>query len=82
MEENRQPDLAESFRVELGQHGNAVHAGKRVQLFRRSANIREEIVLDRRGNSYKDGDNRPACAQNHRMFRLTGTVSARRITAD
>jgi len=47
------------------------------------ANIREEIVLDRRGNSYTGTVTIDQYdAQNHWMFRLTGTVSARRITAD
>ena len=47
------------------------------------ANIREEVVLDRRGNTYSgtvtidqfDPDK-------HLMFHLEGTISAHRITAD
>ena len=47
------------------------------------ANIREEIVLDRRGNSYTGTVTIDQYdAQNHWMFRLTGTIAARRITAD
>ncbi len=47
------------------------------------ANIREEIVLDRRGDSYSGTVTIDQYdAANHWMFRLTGTVSAHRITAD
>lgn len=45
-------------------------------------NIREEIVLDRRGNAYSGTVTIDQYdAANHWMFRLTGTVSAHRITA-
>ena len=58
-------------------------AGTASSCFVGPANIREEIVLDRRGNSYTGTVTIDQYdAQNHRMFRLTGTVSARRITAD
>jgi hypothetical protein len=47
------------------------------------ANIREDVVLDRRGNTYSG---RVTIDQydpdNHLMFHLEGTLSARRITAD
>lgn len=48
-----------------------------------SANIREDIVLDRKGNSYTGSVTIDQYdPQNHLMFRLTGTVSATRIRVD
>jgi len=47
------------------------------------ANIREEIVLDRHGNSYTGSVTIDQYdPNNHWQFRLTGNVSAQRITAD
>jgi hypothetical protein len=47
------------------------------------ANIREEIVLDRRGNSYTGSVTIDQYdPDNHWQFRLTANVSAQRLTAD
>jgi hypothetical protein len=47
------------------------------------ANIREEVVLDRRGHTYTGTVTIDQYdSGNHLMFSLAGTVSARRITAD
>jgi hypothetical protein len=48
-----------------------------------TANIREEVVLDRQGNSYAGTVTIDQYdTANNWMFRLTGTISAQRITAD
>ena len=47
------------------------------------ANIREEVALDRHGNSYSGSVTIDQYdSEDHSMFRLTGTISAHRITAD
>jgi hypothetical protein len=47
------------------------------------ANIQEEVAVDRRGNSYSGRVTIDQYdTENHLMFRLTGTISAHRLTAD